>query len=66
MTNLVEVKLVLSPDDAEKLVDLAGGEDHVNQYAATVIQTLHTDEQASSEGTSIEQALSASIIDLYG
>jgi hypothetical protein len=68
MAPLVEVTLLLDQNDADKLVDLAGGDAHVNQYAAEMIRNLHTDPQDLNENTYIEQVLSEaqSLIDLYG
>jgi hypothetical protein len=68
MEEIVKVTLALDPDDAARLVDLAGGEAHVNQYAATLIQTLHAESPASNEEARLEQIIAdaQARIDLYG
>ena len=67
MNDLVEVKLILDPTAAAKLVDLAGGEENINEYAAAVIHGLDTGSQNGSGEASGEQTTDVfSLIDLYG
>ncbi len=69
MDDYVEVKLTLTPNDAAMLIDLAGGEDQIDQYAAEVIQNLHSEEQAASADAYAEPTLDEdvqSLIDMSG
>jgi hypothetical protein len=68
METFVEITLALDPDAAAKLLDLAGGEANVKEYAATIIQNLSTEEQAPSADVYVEQALAdaQSLIDMSG
>jgi hypothetical protein len=68
MADLVEVKLLLEQNDADKLVNLAGGEAQVNHYTTAMIRKLHSDGQASNGDIYVDQALSEaqSLIDQYG
>jgi hypothetical protein len=67
MENIVKVTLALDPTDAAKLVQLAGGAENVNEYAAEVIRNLPIDEAGASTEAQVEQANEAeALIDLYG
>jgi hypothetical protein len=68
MNNLVEVTLALDPTDAAKLVDLAGGEQNVNEYAAAIIHSLDANSSDAGEEAVGEQNATDifSLVDLYG
>jgi hypothetical protein len=58
MDELVEITIVLDKRDAEKLIDLAGNEEHLAQYLTTLIRKLHTDQRVVAGDLRLEQLVS--------
>ncbi len=58
MGEFVEIRIVINQDDAEKLMDLAGGEEHFSQYLSTLIRKLHTDQPVVGGDLRLEQLVS--------
>ncbi len=54
----VEIKLVIDKKDAEKLIDLAGNEEHFARYLTTLIRKLHANQHVVGGDLRLEQLVS--------